>query len=125
MKVKKFENFDINENFLSKIAKSLINNWEKLAIYKISSPYARTTFGVTTDKGITKGNLTIYVEREKKKVKAVADYGITKQEFDIDTIYMEDRNLEGIVDWSFTTDLSKPLKEHLKEKYGQSVLYIG
>lgn len=124
--MKHVKNFDnLNENIFSRIAKKLINNWEKLAIYEVSTPYVRTTFGITTDKGTASGYLTIYVEREKKKVKAVADYGIGEQEFDIDTVYMKDADLEKFVDWAYTTDLSISLRDHIKMKWNMSVLRLG
>ena len=118
--IKKFN--EINEGFFSNLAKKFINNWEKLAIYKVSSPYVRSTFGIATDRGVAKGHLIIYVEREKNKVKAVADYSIATQEYDIDTVYMEDPKLEKIVDWAFSTDPTIPLKDLIKEKYGTSVI---
>jgi hypothetical protein len=71
------------------------------------------------------GMLTIYVEREKKKVKAVADYGEAQHEFDIDEVYVNDPGLEEIVDWAYSTDLSKSLKEYKRKIRKLSYIFLN
>jgi hypothetical protein len=122
MKIEKFS--ELNEGFFQKIKNALTNEWEKLAYASVTSPYRRSTLGFTTDEGEMSGKLWIYVERKKKKIKAEADYGEITQEFDIDDVYVQAPELEKVIDWALSTDISKPLKDIIKEKFGLSFINL-
>lgn len=97
----------IKEGFISK------NKWEKLISMKVSSPYQRTTFGIVTDSGNLDGYLEVFVDREKKKAKAIAKYGNIENEFSMNDVYNADQNLYDIVKWSYTTDINNTLEDIL------------
>ena len=111
-----------SSSLFSKLKKYFINDWEKLGFFPVSTTYQRSTFGIPTQSGELDGKLWIYIERNKMKVKAIADFGIGTKGYSMDDVYAEEPKIEEFVDWALSTDKSIPLRDIVKEKYNSSFL---
>jgi hypothetical protein len=106
-----------------KYLKGLFPKWEKLVIGKVESTYVRSSFFANSS-GKVKGHLYVYVDRNKRKVKVVDDYGIGTKEYDVYELYYEYPELEKVVEWAFGTSKELSLSEHVKRKYGSTFIKI-